>query len=70
MYVVKPAKWATAYSSSVTGSILRYRTLRVLYLHYGSAPGVPLRYTPGFMLSPRSAGYVTTNQLNQRFLKP
>ena len=35
---------------------LRYRTLRALDFHNGRQPGVPLRSTPGFTLSPRSAG--------------
>jgi len=35
---------------------LLYRTLRALELHNGRQPGVPLRSTPGFTPSPRSAG--------------
>ncbi|GEM_PF-6383254 len=32
--------------------LLRYRTLRALGFHDRRHPGVPLRYTPGFMLPP------------------
>jgi hypothetical protein len=32
------------------------RPLRGLFLRYSNDPGVPLRSTPGFMLSPRFAG--------------
>jgi len=33
---------------------LRYRTLRALGFLTSSYPGVPLRFTPGFMLPPAS----------------
>jgi hypothetical protein len=40
-------KWAAG-----TAKTLSCRTLRVLFFHCDGAPGVPLRFTPGFMLAP------------------
>jgi hypothetical protein len=39
-----------------TNQITSCRALRALRSSSGRQPGVPLRYTPGFMLSPRFAG--------------
>ena len=45
------------------------RPLRGLFLFYLNDPGVSLRFTPGFMLSPRFAGSVQTfDQLVQTIL--
>ena len=43
-------KWAAAGYSQ----LLRYRTLRALGFLTTCFPGVPLRFTPGFMLPPAS----------------
>jgi hypothetical protein len=40
---------------------LRYRTLRPLDFHNRRKPGVPLRFTPGFTLSPAIAGWAKSN---------
>jgi hypothetical protein len=51
----EPAKWATADHHGYL-PFLRYRTLRALGFLIYRYPGVPLRFTPGFMLAPRFAG--------------
>ena len=56
----------------MTGKLqrLHYRTLRALRVFNYRRPGVPLRSTPGFMLTPRFAGLIhTVHGLNQTFLQ-
>jgi hypothetical protein len=44
-----------------------YRPLRGLCKFFGSTdPGVPLRYTPGFTLSPAIAGWLDFRELLER----
>ena len=50
----KPAERATAKVNK--SKLIRYRALRALGVFTLPYPGVPLRSTPGFMLSPRFAG--------------
>jgi len=65
----------TERAERATGQALRfavmkgYRPLRGLSVHTPTIPGVPLRSTPGFMLSPRFAGSRKEHQLIQRFLQ-
>ena len=44
-----------------------YRPLRGLPLSFDHQPGVPLRSTPGFMLSPAAAGWVVTDPVKCGF---
>jgi hypothetical protein len=49
--MTEPAKWATAFSSKIAASwsVARFARSNCFINRH---PGVPLRSTPGFMLSP------------------